>query len=98
MWKDPLSPESVEQNLKDAGCPGNFVERFLACYGDCTPEEQLQLLYEQRKELLRQVHDSQKKMDCLDYLRDQIRKCDASREKKNGGGPEKDRHKRAAPR
>ncbi len=91
MWKDPLSPESVEQNLKDAGCPGKFVERFLACYGDCTPEEQLQLLYGQRKELLRQVHDCQKKLDCLDYLRDQIRKREAGREKKAGAEPKKEK-------
>ena len=93
MWKDPLSPESVEQNLKDAGCPGNFVERFLACYGDCTPEEQLQLLYEQRKELLRQVHDCQKKLDCLDYLRDQIRKNECAGEPAAVEPPAKKREK-----
>ncbi len=81
MWKEPLSPEAVEQNLKDAGCPGSFVEQFLACYGDCSPEEQLQLLYGQRRELLEQVHICQKKLDCLDYLRDQIRRGQTDREK-----------------
>ena len=81
MWKEPLSPEAVEQNLKDAGCPGSIVEQFLACYGDCSPEEQLQLLYGQRRELLEQVHICQKKLDCLDYLRDQIRRGQTDREK-----------------
>ena len=81
MWKEPLSPEAVEQNLKDAGCPGSFVEQFLVCYGDCSPEEQLQLLYGQRRELLEQVHICQKKLDCLDYLRDEIRRGQTDREK-----------------
>lgn len=81
MWKDPLAPESVKQNLKDAGCPEKFVEQFLACYGDCTPEEQLRLLHSQRKRLLEQVHDCQKKLDCLDYLREQIRKREDGRGK-----------------
>lgn len=90
MWKDPLSPEAVERALRDAGCPGSFVERFLACYGECTPEEQLQLLYGQRKALLEQVHACQEKLDCLDYLRDQIRKGQARQKRSDrpDGPPE----------
>lgn len=74
LWRDPLSPAAVEENLRDAGCPCAFVEKFLQCYGDCTPAEQLRLLERQRQALLDQIHESQKKLDCLDYLRYQIKK------------------------
>lgn len=74
VWFDPLSAESVEQNLKDAGCPDGFIQSFLARYSTSTPSEQMRMLNEQRKELLEQLHDSQKHLDCMDYLCYQIRK------------------------
>ena len=74
MWRDPLSVESVEQNLRDAGCPETFVRSFLARYATSTPSEQMQMLHEQRERLLEQLHDSQKHLDCMDYLCYQIRK------------------------
>lgn len=74
MCRDPLSAESVEQNLRDAGCPETFVRSFLARYATSTPSEQMQMLHEQRERLLEQLHDSQKHLDCMDYLCYQIRK------------------------
>ena len=74
MWRDPLSAESGEQNLRDAGCPETFVRSFLARYATSTPSEQMQMLHEQRERLLEQLHDSQKHLDCMDYLCYQIRK------------------------
>ena len=74
MWNDPLSTQSVEQNLKDAGCPEQFIASFLAQYPCITPAEQLHLLEHQRVKLLDQLHDSQKHLDCMDYLCYQIRK------------------------
>lgn len=68
MWHDPLSIESVEQNLKDAGCPDAFIRLFLDRYATSTPDEQMQMLLEQRKKLLERLHDSQKHLDCMDYL------------------------------
>ena len=74
MWTDPLSAESVEQNLKDAGCPDTFIQSFLARYSTSTPGEQIRMLHEQRKKLLDQLHDSQRHLDCMDYLCYQIQK------------------------
>ena len=74
MWRDPLSAESVEQNLKDAGCPEKFIRSFLDRYANSTPAEQMRLLNEQRRKLLDQLHDSQRHLDCMDYLCYQIQK------------------------
>ena len=77
MWQDPLSTESVEQNLKDAGCPAEFIRAFLEKYFQNTPEEQMRLLKEQRRKLLDQLHDSQRHLDCMDFLCYQIQKLQA---------------------
>ena len=74
MWRDPLAPEAVEQNLKDAGCSRQFIASFLEQYSNSTPAEQLRLLNEQREKLLEQLHDSQRHLDCMDYLCFQIQK------------------------
>lgn len=74
MWNNPLSTESVEQNLKDAGCPRQFIESFLKQYSSSTPAEQLRLLERQRAKLLDQLHSSQRHLDCMDYLCYQIRR------------------------
>ena len=66
MWRDPLSAESVEQNLKDAGCPDTFVRAFLARYATSTPSEQMQMLNEQREKLLEQLHDRDEKEEDKD--------------------------------
>lgn len=74
MWLHPLSAESVEENLKDAGCSDAFIQSFLAHYSTSTPSQQIQWLHGQRQKLLEQLHDSQKHLDRLDYLCYQIRK------------------------
>ena len=67
-----LPPELVARALHDAGCPRGFVEEFLARYGSCTPRAQLRLLEGQRRQLLEQLHDYRRRLECLDYLRHQI--------------------------
>ena len=66
--------ELVEQNLRDAGCCDEFVAAFMRAWRTGTREEQLRLLCRQRCLLLDSVHAAQKKLDCLDYLRDQLQK------------------------
>ena len=60
--------------MRDAGCPEAFIRSFLTRYSTSTPSEQIQMLNEQRGKLLEQLHNSQKHLDCMDYLCYQIQK------------------------
>lgn len=64
-----MKQESLVQALQDAGCPDEFIGRFLQAKAHGCAEEQLRLLSCQRCKQLEQVHLEQKKLDCLDYLR-----------------------------
>lgn len=66
------SRESLERNLRDAGCEQEFIERFLRA-GE---EDRRKLLCCQRCRLLERLHEEQKKLDCLDYLRYKMQKPD----------------------
>ncbi len=50
--------------MKDAGCDSQTIQRFL----ELQTEQQLKLLSLHRKQLLDQVHQGEKCIDCLDYL------------------------------
>ncbi len=64
-----LSMDAITQNLRDAGCPENFIIRFLASLAHGTPAEQERMLEQERRCILEKVHDEQRKLDCFDYLR-----------------------------
>ena len=70
-----MDRDAVIQNLEDAGCSKEFIQQYLETSkaADCTPG-QLRLLKCQRRELLDDLHDFQRKLDCLDYLRYQLQK------------------------
>ncbi len=68
------SVQAIIQNLKDAGCSAQTVERFLALEAEGNAAEQLQLLALHRRRLLARVHREEKRIDCLDYLVYQIQK------------------------
>jgi hypothetical protein len=57
---------SVEQNLEDAGCTKDFIKEYMSLQG--SSKEQLNILEDYRDELVKQMHDVQRKLDCLDYL------------------------------
>lgn len=59
---------SILQNLKDAGCSEKTAEQFFELKVKGKIESQLKLLSKERSVLLQNVHVSQKKLDCLDYL------------------------------
>ena len=63
------------QNLQDAGCDNELILAFMKLKEQRTLKLQLNLLAKQRKLLLDIVHDHQKKLDCLDYLIYNIKKC-----------------------
>ena len=68
------TPEAVYQNLLDAGCDSKLVDRFMLFFAHKNYQGQLQILSEQRKELLDELHLVQKELDCLDYLIYKIKK------------------------
>ena len=71
--EDPYA-YSVIQNLKDAGCTDEMVEKFMALQECGGREQQLRLLSGHRKHLLEKLHRDERRIDCLDYLIYQMEK------------------------
>ena len=69
---------TVLQNLKDAGCTDEMVEKFMALQDSDDEEQQMQLLSRHRRHLLEKLHRDEKQIDCLDYLLYQIQKKNRS--------------------
>lgn len=66
--------EAVIQNLKDAGCSEEKIAAFIKEVHAERMKEAVRILETQRCSLLEELHASQKKIDCLDYLVFQMRK------------------------
>ena len=56
------------QNLEDAGCDGEMVQKCMAMAEKDDADGLLRLLSCHKKGLLQMVHIKQKEIDCLDYL------------------------------
>lgn len=56
------------RNLKDAGCSEADIERYFKLRVEGKELEQSRFLSALRVKLLDQIHESQEKLDCLDYL------------------------------
>lgn len=69
--KSDTRQNDYHQNLIDAGCDTKTIERFFDCE---TKEERLRILSMQRKQLLEDYRNDAKKLDCLDYLVNQLKK------------------------
>ena len=65
---DNQSTEAVRQNLRDAGCDGETIEKFLACLNGNKLCDGMKLLDAHRRALLGDIHKDEKRIDCLDYL------------------------------
>nr|WP_294467228.1 hypothetical protein [uncultured Sellimonas sp.] len=66
--------EEVIQNLKDAGCSKETIQKFLCCCESKEKEAQVEVLEHHRKKLLRKIHTEERQISCLDYLIYQIQK------------------------
>ena len=66
--------EAVLQNLKDAECSPDIIDRFMTCHDAGKTKDSLRVLAAQRAVLLDEVHASQAKLDCLDFLIYKLRK------------------------
>lgn len=63
-----MASDAVIQNLKDAGCEDDFIERFIFTLESSQDKEVFLLLRGWRNSLLDEIHSNQHKLDCLDYL------------------------------
>lgn len=59
---------AIYDNLIDAHCSEELSERCYALAEHGQTAQMLLLLRRHRKELLDQIHEQQKALDCLDYL------------------------------
>ena len=65
---------SIEQNLTDAGCSKEFIEKFMLLTESQRTADILKMLDEHRKNLLDGIHADERKIYCLDYLVNKIKK------------------------
>ncbi|MEG0274676.1 MAG: hypothetical protein RR690_06055 [Longicatena sp.] len=68
------SIDSLRQNLLDADCSEKTIAQFMQLEESGQMKEQLRLLSCHRCKLLQEVHERNKKLDCLDYLMYQLKK------------------------
>lgn len=66
--RENQSEEAIIQNLKDAGCDSDTIEKFMADLQQGKKSSGLKRLAVHRKKLLESLHREQKCIDCLDYL------------------------------
>ena len=66
--------EDVAQLLQEAGCPNEFTQHFLIAMETESVKNQLRLLRSQRSFQLARLHEEEKKLDRLDFLRYKLEK------------------------
>ncbi|WP_349770191.1 flavodoxin family protein [Hungatella sp.] len=66
--------DTVEGNLKDAGCDETLVKEFIKLIKTGERKRQLRMLEKHRSNLLEEIHKNEKKIECLDYLVCQMEK------------------------
>ena len=58
----------IRRNLSDAGCSASQIVQFLELEEQRKRQEQYQMLSRQRALLLKELHQEQFRIDCLDYM------------------------------
>lgn len=74
MANSNLIYEDIADLLQEADCPDPFIQQFLAAMETESVKDQLRLLRTQRCRQLDRVHEEEKKLDRLDYLRYKLEK------------------------
>lgn len=67
------SQTNIEQNLIDAGCDKEFIAKFMSLSEE-QKAEMIAMLAAHRKTLLDSIHKDERKIYCLDYLVNKLRK------------------------
>jgi len=65
---------SVLMNLRDAGLNKAQVEEFMQTFDKGQMEYAIRLLRKYRPELMEEMHKSQQRVDCLDFLMHRLEK------------------------
>lgn len=68
-----LGVEQMAENLRAAGCEEDFIAEFRHVMARGRAREREQMLEKQRRCILSKLHDQQKKLECIDYLRHRLR-------------------------
>ena len=58
----------IVQNLKDAGCKEAIIQAFIQDVRDGDYLKGTEVLQMHRRSLLNDLHEDQKRIDCLDYF------------------------------
>lgn len=69
-----IKEADIRQNLKDAGCPAELIQRFMKTLEAGAIQDCSRLLDNYRRVLLDDIHAGEEKLTCLDYLRYQLKK------------------------
>lgn len=81
---DYTCKETIVNNMKDFGCDELTIHKFLECFDACDKNGQKKILESCRQKLLDSIHQSQKKIDILDYMVYQLEKCNCCETEKRG--------------
>lgn len=68
------SKDDIVQNLADAGCDAKAIKEILSDLEEKKFAKGIQRLTIHRKKLLDTIHETQRCIDCLDYLEYEIKK------------------------
>ena len=68
MFEYQRSAEETVKCLKDCGCDERTEEQFLAYEKEDRTKDQIRLLNKSRRSLMDDLHKSQKKVDCIDFI------------------------------
>ena len=66
--------EDIIQNMKDAGCNREIITKICRLYASGQIQDAVKVLRRHRCKLMEQLHESQGKVDCLDFLVRQMEK------------------------
>lgn len=69
-----MTEENLIQNLKDAGFDKTTIQLFNRFWKEKKQNEQLEILYGKRNELLDHIHLDEQKINNIDYLIFQMKK------------------------
>ena len=63
-----MEQERLRQNLTDAGCIGEVAQKIVQLCNDGKLPDALRLMKKDRCRLMDELHESGRKVDCLDFL------------------------------
>lgn len=63
-----MEQKQLKQNLEDAGCTDEVAQKIMRFCGDGNLPDALQLMKKDRCRLMDELHETGRKVDCLDFL------------------------------